>query len=42
MVAIGSISGSWKPGRGILTEWTASETSLMYSSGRIIPIDVST
>ena len=27
MVAIGSISGSWKPGRGILTEWTASPSS---------------
>lgn len=27
MVAIGSISGSWKPGRGILTEWTASQSS---------------
>ena len=28
MVAIGSISGSWNPGRGILTEWTASPSSL--------------
>lgn len=27
MVAIGSISGSWNPGRGILTEWTASPSS---------------
>jgi hypothetical protein len=27
MVAIGSISGSWNPGRGILTEWTASPAS---------------
>ena len=27
MVAIGSISGSWNPGRGILTEWTASSSS---------------
>jgi len=27
MVAIGSISGSWSPGRGILTEWTASPSS---------------
>ena len=27
MVAIGSISGSWNPGRGIVTEWTASPYS---------------
>ncbi|MGV0991264.1 MAG: condensation domain-containing protein [Mycobacterium sp.] len=27
MVAIGSISGNWTPGRGIVTEWTASSSS---------------
>ena len=27
MVAIGSISGSWIPGRGIVTEWTSSPSS---------------
>lgn len=27
MVAIGSISGNWTPGAGIVTEWTASPAS---------------
>lgn len=27
MVAIGSISGNWTPGRGVVTEWTASSSS---------------
>jgi hypothetical protein len=33
MVAIGSISGSWNPGRGILTEWTASPSSRELAAG---------
>lgn len=27
MVAIGSISGNWTPGKGVVTEWTASPSS---------------
>ena len=37
MVAIGSISGSWTPGRGILTEWTASSSSRELAAAA--PID---
>ena len=37
MVAIGSISGNWTPGQGIVTEWTASPSSRELAAAA--PID---
>ena len=37
MVAIGSISGNWAPGAGIVTEWTASPSSRALAAAA--PID---
>ena len=37
MVAIGSISGSWRPGGGIVTEWRASPSSRQLAAAA--PID---
>lgn len=37
MVAMGSISGNWTPGRGIVTEWTASPASRELAAAA--PID---
>ena len=37
MVAIGSITGNWTPGRGTVTEWTASSSSRELAAAA--PID---
>lgn len=37
MVAIGSISGNWTPGRGVLTEWRASPSSRALAAAA--PVD---